>query len=153
MWVSVHTTTACYDAERRVERLRDIGGPVALFGTVWDPEPLIRFNDIDGIQAFCHTITSHLGVRPVAVRHRKGSRSAHYEPENSVIAIPGHDNNGNWALTDATVLHEIAHHLRSPSTDHDTEFVSTLADLFRLTGSPITATLLTATYHERTARS
>ena len=62
----------------------------------------------------------------VKVRGRRGARQAHYEP--GIIAIPGHEVGGTWAMRETVVLHELAHHL-TLGHGHDALFRGTLLTL------------------------
>ena len=49
-------------------------------------------------------------VAPPALRPRRGSRAAHWEPPGT-IALPVPEHGEPWALRETVLLHELAHHV------------------------------------------
>jgi putative metallohydrolase (TIGR04338 family) len=102
-----------YAAEDQFSSLMNRGGVVEFFGSKLDIPEQKRFANIDSIRVYVRVLFAqlHLNVIPPSVRERKGCAKAHYEYENSVIAVPVYGESARWALREAIILHECAHHL------------------------------------------
>lgn len=100
-----HHRSAVYRAEDQWSSTLDRGGVVEFFGSTIDAPTQLRFGDIDHVRVYVEEVISSQELPEVAVRHRKGGSRAHYA--DGVIAIPS---NEQWAMREAVVLHEIAHH-------------------------------------------
>ena len=139
-----------YEAERLIRGLFDRAGDhrtVQLAGTDLTLPVEAQFGTIDSVREYVGRVLTMPSVtarfdaarRPVTVRSRRGNRSAHYAVDSSggrEIAIPdGRD--GRWALREAVVLHEIAHHLdESDGPAHGRRFTQTLTELVGLVMGP-----------------
>ncbi|MGV9712200.1 TIGR04338 family metallohydrolase [Gordonia sp. NPDC003424] len=139
-----------YDAERLVFRLfdrADEARTVQLVGTELTLPVEARFGSVDSVRGHVDRVLAMPAVRarftraahPVAVRERRGDRSAHYSRTadgDAEIAIPS-SRDGRWALRELVVLHELAHHLDdSGGPAHGREFVVCLIDLVGLVLGP-----------------
>lgn len=145
---------AVYDAETRLERWLDLG-EITVFGSHWVPEPEVRFARVDDVQTYADRVLAHLGHGVgVRVRARRGATAAHYEHAGRVIAVPSPQVGGSWALREAVVLHEIAHHLHATGPGgpagaqgaHGPQFRAQLVDLHRRLGHEVVARLLAIAY-------
>ena len=91
---------------------------------------------------------------PLAVRVRRGATAAHYEHDGAaaVIAVPdGLD--GQWAMRELVVLHEVAHHLHDgPGPAHGPDFVTTLCDLSAAVMGPEVGHVLRVVYSKEGVR-
>jgi putative metallohydrolase (TIGR04338 family) len=131
--------SALYAAEAMVLSLFASERPtVELAGTSITLPPEGRFGSVESVRGYVDRVLARPSVRgrfpradlPVAVRARRGDRSAHYESAPSpVIAVP-ESAEGRWALRELVVLHEVSHHLTEPGVvPHGPEFATTLVDL------------------------
>lgn len=102
-----------YAAEDQFSSLMNRGGVVEFFGTKLDIPAQKRFADLDSIRTYVQVLFTQLNcnVKPPHIRERKGCAQAHYEFEKSVIAIPVSGRSAQWALREAVILHECAHHM------------------------------------------
>jgi putative metallohydrolase (TIGR04338 family) len=102
-----------YAAEDQFSNLMNRGGVVEFFGSRLDIPAQKRFADLESIRTYVQVLFTQLNLKlvPPHVRERKGCAKAHYESENSVIAIPVSGPSARWALREAVILHECAHHL------------------------------------------
>ncbi len=102
-----------YAAEDQFSSLMNRGGVVEFFGSKLDIPAQKRFASLESIRTYVQVLFTQLnaGVLPPHVRERKGCAKAHYEPEKSVIAVPVSGPSARWALREAVILHECAHHL------------------------------------------
>ena len=94
---------------------------------------------------------------PLAVRVRRGATAAHYEHDGAaaVIAVPdGLD--GQWAMRELVVLHEVAHHLcGSDGPDgpaHGRDFVATFCALASAVMGPEAGHVLRVMYAKEVVR-
>lgn len=105
-----------------------------------------RFGDIESIQRYLDMVLGLDEIAPlnkrgaIKVRKRKGKTRAHYEP--GTIAIP----DAKWAMTESTVLHEVAHHLSWDG--HGPRFRGVLCHLVEVVMSPEAAFYLRASFSE-----
>lgn len=150
----------CYAAEDRVAAWLDAhpSSAVVVDGAAYEPEREPRFGDVAAVQAFVDRVLDHLHSagkdyggwegRPLAVRARRGSRKAHYEPATAMIAVPPREVGGRWALRGLVVLHEVAHHLARSTGDggHGPGFRQTFVRLLEDIGHTETARLLHDAY-------
>ncbi|MGU3293357.1 TIGR04338 family metallohydrolase [Williamsia sp. M5A3_1d] len=131
--------SALYAAEAMVLSLFESAHPtVELAGTSITLPPEGRFGSVESVRTYVDRVLARPSVRErfpaaidaVAVRARRGHRSAHYEMSPApVIAVP-ESAEGRWALRELVVLHEVAHHLTDRgAAPHGPEFVTTLVDL------------------------
>jgi putative metallohydrolase (TIGR04338 family) len=101
------------------------------FGTWQDAKPFV-----EAVMARVNARRADDGVAPLAVprvRARKGALKAHYDPATRTIALPTFEAGGTWALNQATVLHELAHHL-DPEAGHGPSFRTTFVELLETLG-------------------
>ncbi|UDY24969.1 DUF2786 domain-containing protein [Nocardioides sp. Kera G14] len=82
------------------------------------------------------------------VRARKGALKAEYDAATRTIALPTFESGGVWALNQATVLHELAHHL-APEAGHGPLFRSTFVELLETLGWERVADHLQAAFAQR----
>lgn len=85
----------------------------------------VHFGDLDAVRAWLSRLEAEGGwpAAPLSVRARRGVARAHYEPP-ARIALPGPER--PWALREAVVLHEVAHHLAGPPLDHGPHFAAAM---------------------------
>lgn len=116
------TRSRFYAAQHLVQTLfdRSATAPTVIVAGSTVTLPMERhFGDIAGVQSYVDRLLSLDWVRrdwprartPVTVRRRRGARSAHYERDGAVMAIPPAAGADGWALRELVVLHEVAHHL------------------------------------------
>ncbi len=145
---------ATYAAEDRLLRWARAEGPVRVFASTWDVEPLGRFNTLADVQAYVERALARAAehgtygraMAPVTVRARRGGRKAHYEA-GGVMAVPVVGGTAGWAMNELVVLHELGHHL-VPGQGHDDRFRGAVVDLLAWTGHPVLASLLRIAYQE-----
>lgn len=133
-----------YEAENvlkvMVRRAEESGNPeVVIDGITLVLPPEARFGNLESIQEYVDKVQAMPGVRkafprrglrPVTVRHRKGDRHAHYEPDTATIAV--HNGGKRKDMRELLVLHELAHHYSPAMPAHGPEFADaelTLVDL------------------------
>ncbi len=102
-----------YAAEDQFSLLMNRGGVVEFFGSKLDIPAQKRFASLDSIGTYIQVLFTQLelDIEPPQIRERRGCAKAHYEFENAVIAIPVSGESARWALREAVVLHECAHHV------------------------------------------
>lgn len=128
-----------YQAEFRLRELYNnavrIENPVVeLDGISLTLPPEGHFASLDSLQAYVDRVMP--GVR---VRARQGTKAAHAEPWNMVIAIP--DQRCGWAMREIVVLHELAHiesrtEHGSGHAAHGPAFVASFIELLSITIGP-----------------
>lgn len=145
-----HARARVYDAERMVHRMlhrADGAHTVQIAGTELTLPPEAKFGSVQQVGDYVDrvlalpSVTERFGRAPlpVHIRVRKGQRAAHYERVGAVMAVPD-GMAGRWALREAVVLHELAHHLDDLGDPaHGPRFVGTLIDLVGLVLGPETA--------------
>ena len=123
------TTAAVRDAQRsRVYRAEDAWADRldaarrgAVSATVAGSSVLLpaerRFGSVDAAASYAARVlrlpevVAEVGaVPPPALRLRRGSRAAHWEPPGT-IAVPVPVHGEPWALRESVLLHELAHHV------------------------------------------
>lgn len=128
-----------YASEGAVARLYDTavqtGNPVVTVnGVTVTLPPEAKFASVESIQSYVERVLALPAIRATypalslsvpKVRHRQGTKKAHYCAGE--IAIPT-DRAGKWAMRELVVLHELAHHLAFRD-QHGPRFVSTLLHL------------------------
>ena len=104
-----------YAAEDQFSSLMNRGGVVEFFGSKLDIPAQKRFANLESIQTYVQVLFTqiNLDLKPPHVRERKGCAKAHYEHQKLEIAIPVSGPSARWALREAVILHECAHHLAS----------------------------------------
>ena len=117
-----------------------------------------KFSRVEDVQRYVDRVTNMPSVvaefdksRRVTVRSRKGQRVAHYEPPNSIIAVP--ENGTRWALREVVILHELAHHYSRALPPHGPEFVSTLITLLGLVMGPEVGLLARILYAQNAVKA
>lgn len=70
----------------------------------------VRFGSLDAAARYAEELLSRWDVPPVVVRARRGQARAHWESPGTV-ALPWPERGETWAMREAVVLHELAHHL------------------------------------------
>ena len=98
------------DAARRGARFATVGGSAVLL-----PEER-RFGDLTAARAYARSVLAAPEVvaavgrlAPPELRARRGGRAAHWEaPGTIAVHVPQHGE--PWALREAVLLHELAHH-------------------------------------------
>ena len=153
-----HRSTV-YDAEDAVGRVLERGGTIEHYGSTLVLPGLRKFGDVADVPAYLRRVLAHPPVAalpragvPVAVRERRGARAAHYEPAGAAgptIAVPPYAAGGGWALSETTVLHELAHHLGPDLPAHGPVFLAHLLHLYEHVIGPEAAHLLRVALAER----
>lgn len=86
----------------------------------------VRFGTLSAAQAYADDL-----VGGVVLRERRGQARAHWEAPGT-IALPLPRYGEPWALREAVLLHELAHHVafhRDGVADHGTSYVARMLDL------------------------
>lgn len=96
------------DAARRGARLAEVAGSALLL-----PEERL-FGTLAAAQVYADAVTFRRCLPPVRLRGRRGQTKAHWQ-EPDVVALPVPSHGLPWALREAVLLHELAHH----ATWHD----------------------------------
>ena len=91
------------DAARRGARRAVVAGSAVLL-----PEER-HFGTLAAAQDYADALTHRRHLPPVRLRERKGPSKAHWEPPG-VIALPLARHGTPWAMREAVLLHELAHH-------------------------------------------
>lgn len=140
-----HQDLDLYAVEDRVARWTTLPQPVAVWGSLWDPERVAVFADLPAVARYVEQVIAHLrregpyagaAQAPLAVRPRRAAGRAHYEP--GVVAVPRREIGGGWSHTELVILHEIAHHL-APGDRHGPAFRRAWVDVLDTTGHPVLA--------------
>lgn len=123
-----------YDAEQELEFMLNNGGTVQLHGSKLVMPEHRKFGDLLGAQRYVNRVCNMMGIEVAPqVRARKGDRKAHYSYEHVAIFLPDHKGSQHsWAMTELTVLHELAHHVRGPGADshgHDAVWCGIFVEL------------------------
>lgn len=153
-----------YDAEQQVRRQLEFAAAGARTITVASSTlvlPLeMRFGSLDGAQRYIDGIQAtdafgrlfpNAAAVPLRLRARRGDRSAHYEPPDT-IALHEPQHGTGWSLRELVVLHEVAHHAAhhdlAPETAHGPRYAGAFV---RLVGDVLgleTGLLLTTAFAE-----
>lgn len=132
---------------------------VEFFGTQLTLPPEGRFASTVSVQRYVDDVLAMPvvgerwpGIRPLAVRARRGVTAAHYErfDDGAGIAVP--EGRTTWALRELVVLHEIAHHLCTAEPPHGPEFVATFCELAGAVMGPEVAHVLRVVYAKEGVR-
>lgn len=154
-----------YAAEAFVRTLFDRAGErgsgdIDFFGTRLTLPPEARFGSVAAVQRYVDDVLALPSVRSrwpgaagLSVRARRGATAAHYENQGAagVIAVPDR-REGDWALRELVVLHEIAHHLCDIRPPHGPEFVATLCELAEIVMGPELGHVLRVVYTKEGVR-
>lgn len=129
-------------------------GDIDFFGTRLTLPPEARFGSVAAVQRYVDDVLALASVRNrwpgaagLSVRARRGATAAHYEKQGAagVIAVPDR-RDGDWALRELVVLHEMAHHLCDIRPPHGPEFVATLCELAEIVMGPELGHVLRVVY-------
>lgn len=94
------------DAARRGARSATVAGSAVLL-----PHELL-FGTLGAAQTYADARLVGWGLPPVLLRVRRGQSKAHWEAGSpAVIALPVPEHGEPWAMREAVLLHELAHHL------------------------------------------
>lgn len=91
------------DAARRGARRAEVAGSALLL-----PEERL-FGTLAAAQDYADAVVSRRCLPPVRLRERRGQAMAHWQSPD-VIALPVPRHGTPWALREAVLLHELAHH-------------------------------------------
>lgn len=150
-----------YDAEALVrgifERAEEFGArTVEVHGSHLTLPVERKFASVESVQNYVDRVLALNWVRaqweraatPITVRARAGSKAAHYEVGDAVLAVPLHVHGTAWALRELVVLHEVAHHLEplgSEVAPHGPEFCERYVELIDGVIGPEAALLMRTT--------
>lgn len=138
-----------YAAEHQLQWLYDnvVGetGNLVLHGITLQLEPERRYEDLEAVQAYLHSVWLNVAVTAefgqfgqVFVRERKGDKAAHYKA--GVIAIntkaTAWASGSGWAMRELTVIHELAHHYAGTSCGHGPKFTDVFIRLVTILMGP-----------------
>lgn len=155
-----------YAVEDQIARTLDraaAGAPtVEFFGSTLTLPTERRFADLASIRRWVDAVLEldpvtrrWPGTPSCAVRARKGSARAHYQPP-AEIAVPVAS---RWALRELVLCHELAHHLtwHDPTVQagvaaHGAEFADAFVELVEVVIGPEVALLLRAGLYEADVR-
>ena len=115
------------DAARRGARELDLAGSTVVLPVE------VRFGGLDAVRGWLDRLGDLPGREPLAglsVRARRGLTRAHYEPPGTV-ALPAPVLGEPWALREAVVLHEVAHHVAGVGAGHGPGFAAAMLALVR----------------------
>jgi putative metallohydrolase (TIGR04338 family) len=111
----------------------------------------MRFGDLAAAQSYADHQRASWDVPPVVLRTRKGQLKAHWEaPGTIALPVPAHGT--PWALREAVLLHELAHHLAfhlDGAGDHGPTFVARMLELVEHALGPEAALALRVDYGEQ----
>ena len=94
----------------------------------------VLFGTLAAAQDYADAQLAGLALPPVRLRTRRGHLRAHWSLEGGVatIALPVPEHGTSWALREAVLLHELAHHVAfhlDGATDHGPAFVRRMLQL------------------------
>lgn len=130
------------DAARRGANQAELAGSQVVL-----PSEL-RFGSLAAAQAYANQYLD--GVPPVRLRTRRGQGAAHWEAPD-VIALPISTHGEPWALREAVLLHEMAHHVAFHSDGeslHGPSYLSRMLHLVETAMGPEAAFALRLEYTE-----
>ena len=135
------------DAARRGARRATVAGSQVLL-----PQEVL-FGSLQAAQDYADLQLRHLGVPGVTVRARRGHRRAHWSLEGGLatVALPVPVHGTSWALREAVLLHELAHHVAfhlDAASDHGPLFVRRMLQLVASALGPEAALALQVDYAE-----
>jgi len=94
------------DAARRGARSATVAGSSLVL-----PRELL-FGTLGAAQVYADARLDGWGLPPVVLRVRRGQAKAHFEAGRpAVIALPVPEHGEPWAMREAVLLHELAHHV------------------------------------------
>lgn len=110
----------------------------------------VRFGSLDAAARYAEDLLRRWDVPPVVVRARRGQARAHWEAPGTV-ALPWPERGETWAMREAVVLHELAHHLAfhlDGEQGHGPAFPARLLELVGAALGEQAAFVLTVDYAE-----
>ena len=133
------------DAARRGARRATVAGSQVLL-----PQEVL-FGSLEAAQTYADQQLAGLDVPVVTVRERRGHARAHWALEGShaAIALPVPVHGTSWALREAVLLHELAHHVAfhlDGAMDHGPSFVRRMLQLVASALGPEAALALRVDY-------
>jgi putative metallohydrolase (TIGR04338 family) len=111
----------------------------------------VRFGDLSAAQAYADHHLAAWDVPAVGLRPRRGRLKAHWEAPGT-IALPVPVHGTPWALREAVLLHELAHHLAfhlDGAGDHGPAFAARMLELVEHALGPEAALALRVDYGEQ----
>lgn len=111
----------------------------------------VQFGDLEAATTYAQHQLSGWDVPAVLLRLRKGSSRAHWEAPG-MIALPIPEHGTPWALREAVLLHELAHHLAfhlDAVANHGPIFVARMLELVGSALGPEAALALRVDYGEQ----
>ncbi len=132
------------DAARRGARRAEIAGSSILL-----PEER-HFGTLTSAQQYVDHVLSDEELPPVRLRERKGQQRAHWEAP-ATIALPLPTHGTPWAMREAVLLHEIAHHVafhRDGVADHGPSYLSPMLEVVERVLGPEASLALRVAYGE-----
>ena len=133
------------DAARRGARRAEIAGSSVLL-----PEER-HFGTLTSAQQYVDHVLSGEDLPPVRLRERKGQMRAHWEaPATIALPVPVHGT--PWAMREAVLLHEVAHHVafhKDGVADHGPSYVSRMLEVVERVLGPEAALALRVAYGEK----
>ena len=135
------------DAARRGAQRATVAGSSVLL-----PREVL-FGTLQAAQAYADVQLADLAVPPVRLRARRGQLRAHWSLEAGVasIALPVPEHGTSWALREAVLLHELAHHVAfhlDGAADHGPLFVRRMLELVQVALGPEAALALRVDYSQ-----
>ncbi|MCW2601365.1 MAG: hypothetical protein JWM02_3194 [Frankiales bacterium] len=156
------TATSSRDAQRsrvyagedawglRLDAARQGAGRAVVAGSAVLLPAEVRFGTLEAAQVYCAQHLRGWDVPPVQLRERRGQAGAHWEAPGT-IALPVPEHGTPWALREAVLLHEMAHHLAfhlDGGRDHGRAFVTRMLELVDRVLGPEAALALRVDYAE-----
>jgi putative metallohydrolase (TIGR04338 family) len=111
----------------------------------------VHFGDLAAAQVYSDHQLARWDVPPVRLRLRKGMLKAHWQSP-ATVALPVPEHGTPWALREAVLLHELAHHLTfhlDQASDHGPRFVARMLELVEHALGPEAALALRVDYGEQ----
>jgi putative metallohydrolase (TIGR04338 family) len=132
------------DAARRGARRAEIAGSSVLL-----PEER-QFGTLGIAQQYLDHVLAGQELPSVRLRERKGQTRAHWQaPATIALPMPAHGT--PWAMREAVLLHEIAHHVafhRDGVADHGPSYVSRMLEVVERVLGPEASWALRVAYGE-----
>ncbi len=110
----------------------------------------VQFGTLTAAETYCGQVLEPWDVPVVALRTRRGQGRAHWQ-EPGTIALPIPPHGTPWALREAVLLHELAHHLAfhlDGDSTHGTAFTHRMLELVEQTLGAAAALTLRVEYGE-----